>query len=163
MCPVYRRVLAAILAIGLASPWLSPRTALAACELRPDLNIMGLALAHPGPEGRFFARWLGAYPLACDGETYVLAVSADALAALERAAADPNLGGQVFVMGDFPYFGDGVCITGAVRRWWEPGTVGGGAPDQRWHGAHVPLMAPAFPCPINQAGDALLVLQPAGY
>jgi hypothetical protein len=160
---VSRRALGAILAATLALPWGEPPAALAGCELRPDLNVMGLSLAHPGPGGRFFARWLGAYPLACDGETYVLAVSAEALSILERAAAEPSIAGQVFVMGDFPYFGDGVCLTGALRRWWEPGALGGGGAEQRWQGAHVPLMAPAFPCPINQAGDAVLVLQPAGY
>jgi hypothetical protein len=156
------RALAALLATILALPGLAPRAALAGCELRPDLNIMGISLVTPGPGGRFVGRWLGAYPLACDGDSYQLARTADALAALERAAADPSVGGSVWVMGDFPYFGDGVCITGAVRRWWEPGAVGGDEPGQQWLAAPVPAMAPAFPCPINQPGDALLVLQPGG-
>ena len=69
-----RRALVAILAAGLALPWVGARPALADCELRPDLNIMALTLAFPGPGGRFVGRWLGAYPLACDGETYVLAI-----------------------------------------------------------------------------------------
>lgn len=159
---VPRRALVALLAAGLALTGLETHTALAGCELRPDLNIMALTLAFPGPGGRFVGRWLGAYPIACDGENYVLAITPDALAALEQAAADPSRGGQVFVMGDFPYFGDSVCLTGAIRRWWEPSAVGGGQPEQRWQGANVPIMAPAFPCPINQAGDAVLVLQPGG-
>ena len=157
-----RRALVALLAAGLAIASMESRPALAGCELRPDLNIMALTLAYPGLGGRFVGRWLGAYPLACDGETYVLAVTADALAALEQAAADPSRGGQVFVMGDFPYFGDSVCLNGAIRRWWEPSAVGGGRSEQHWQGANVPLLAPAFPCPINQAGDAILVLQPGG-
>jgi hypothetical protein len=156
------RAFAVILAALLALPWLGPRDAYAGCELRSDLNVMGLTLVHPNASGRFVGRWLGAYPLACDGDSYVLALGGEALAALERAAADPSIGGNVYVIGDFPYFGDSVCISGAVRRWWEPGAVGAGRPDQEWQGANVPLMAPAFACPINQPGDALLVLQPGG-
>jgi hypothetical protein len=156
------RALAVLLTTILAVPAFGPRDALAGCELRPDLNIMGLTLVSPGASGRFVGRWLGAYPLACDGETYQLVVTADALTTLEQAAADPRLGGSVYLMGDFPYFGDGVCISGAIRRWWEPGVVGGDEPAQRWHATHVPLMAPAFPCPVNQPGDGLLVLQPGG-
>lgn len=158
----YPRALAATLAAMLALTGLAPRDAAAGCELRPDLNVMGLSLVTPGPGGPFVGRWLGAYPLACDGESYQLALTAEPLAALQRAAADPSVAGSVYVVGDFPYFGDGVCITGAVRRWWEPGAVGADEAGQRWHAAPVPLMAPAFPCPINQPGDALLVLQPGG-
>jgi hypothetical protein len=160
---IHRRALVTVLAATLALPWARPPTALAGCELRPDLNIMGVTLAYPGTGGSFFGRWLGAYPLACDSDTYVLPVSAEALAILSRAAADPSIGGQVFIMGDFPYFGDGVCIPGTLRRWWEPGAVDGGSAEQRWHAVHVPLIAPSFPCPLNQAGDALLILLPAGY
>lgn len=159
---VHPRPLGALLATLLALLALGPRDALAGCELRPDLNIMGLTLATPNEAGQFVGRWLGAYPLACDGETYQLAVTAEALVVLQGAAADARLGGNVYLMGDFPYFGDGVCISGTVRRWWEPGSVGGDEPTQRWHAAQVPLLAPAFACPINQPGDALLVLLPGG-
>jgi hypothetical protein len=156
------RALVALLATALALTAAAPRAALAGCELRPDLNIMGLTLVTPSEGGRINGRWLGAYPLACDGETYQLVVGADALAILQRAAADPSVGGSVYVMGDFPYFGDGVCVSGAVRRWWEPGAVEGEEASQRWQATHVPLIAPAFPCPVNQPGDAALVLQPGG-
>src|SRR5581483_11365119 len=106
-----------LVAAFLALTAFGPRTALAGCELRPDVNVMGLTLATPNEAGRFVGRWLGAYPLACDGEAYQLVVTADALSALQQAAADPRVSGSVYVMGDFPYFGDGVCISGAVRRW----------------------------------------------
>ncbi len=155
------RTLTVLVAAFLALTAFGPRTALAGCELRPDVNIMGLTLATPNEAGRFVGRWLGAYPLACDGEAYQLVVTADALSALQQATADPRVSGSVYVMGDFPYFGDGVCISGAVRRWWEPGEVGGDG-AQRWQAALVPLQAPAFPCPVNQAGDAALELLPGG-
>jgi len=143
-------------------PALAPRPALVGCELRPDLNIMGLTLMTSNAAGRLVGRWLGAYPLACEGDTYQLAIAANALTALEQAAGDPGLDGNVYLAGDFPYFGDGVCVVGAVRRWWRPGEIGGQQAEQHWDGTSVPVVAPAFPCPVNQPGDGLLVLQPGG-
>src|SRR3954452_6084570 len=126
------RALFGLLTIALALATVTPRVAHAGCELRTDVNIMGLTLVTANGAGRPVGRWLGAYPLACDGETYQLVVTAEALALLQGATTIPGEGSGVYVMGDFPYFGDGVCISGAVRRWWEPGAGGSEDAAQRW-------------------------------
>ena len=51
VCPA-----AAALAMVLTSLGLGPRDALAGCELRPDLNIMGLTLVGPNLHGMFGRR-----------------------------------------------------------------------------------------------------------
>jgi hypothetical protein len=154
-------IVAALLAL-LAALALGPRAAVAGCALNTDpnydLNYMGLMLASPTASGSWSAHWQGAHPLTCDGDTYVVAVSGDAWAALQQAASGSN-GGDVLLVGDFPYIGDGTCIPGTARRWWQPDAAGEGV---RWQPASVPPTAPAVPCPTNQPGDAPLVVQPAG-
>lgn len=131
----------------------------AGCRVHADFPYLGVALASVDAAGRWVGRWLGAHPLACEGETYVVAVGPDAWAALQRALADPSP--SLHLAGDLPYVGDGTCLIGAERRWWTRAGSGPVEGEVWWDGAPVPAGVPTLPCPTNLPGDAPLVLRPA--
>ncbi len=146
--------LAALLLAGLAA---APAPATAGCVPPEERTYVGLALATVDAGGRWVGRWLGAHPLSCDGDTYVLAVAAPSWADLERALA--AAGPQRYLIGDLPYVGDGTCIPDAVRQWWAPGEPTADGAGMRWQMAAVPPGAPSFPCPLNVPADGPIVLQ----
>ena len=133
-----------------------PAPARAACVPPAELTHVGIALASVDARGQWVGRWLGAHPLTCEGDIYVLAVVAPSWTDLEQALRAAE--GERYIIGDIPYVGDDTCIPGAQRHWWGQGTTTGEA-AMRWEVAGVPPGVPAFPCPVNVPSDGPLVLR----
>ena len=124
-----------------------------------DPTYLGVSLVSVDAAGRWTGRWLGAHPLACDDDTYLLGFAPESwatLRALMASTTDPRL------IGDLPYAGDGACIVGTVRRWWSGAALADDGTSMRWDPASVPASAPSAVCPVNQNADGPLVLRPAG-
>ena len=153
----------ALIASALATlVWLGAPAPGSACTLPPeaadDPVYVGVSLASVDAAGRWTGRWLGAHPLACDGDTYMLGFAAESWATLRGLLASTT---DPLLIGDLPYAGDGVCIVGTVRRWWSRGTLADDGSRMRWEPGSVPASAPAPACPVNQNADGPLVLLPA--
>ena len=157
MASTMSRALIALLAFTAAGTAGSPDIARAACVPPAEPTYVGIALATVDAGGQWIGRWLGAHPLSCDGDAYVLDVVGASWSDLERALAITSP--ERFLIGDDPYIGDDTCIPGARRRWWSQGTATGQG-TVRWELASVPSGAPAFSCPVNMPSDAPLVLRP---
>lgn len=156
------RWLLAILA--LCGPgWLArPVPAVASCILPSvppeETTYLGLAYAQRDASGRWTGRWLGAHPVACDGDGYVALIAAEPMTTLQRALSAQPSSGPLLLLGDVPYVGDGVCASGQLRRWWEPAP--GDANSATWQPTEVPPDVPALSCPLSLPADGPLLLRP---
>jgi hypothetical protein len=150
----------AVIAIALASlVWLAAPAPSSACTFPPeagdDPTYVGVSLVSVDTAGRWTGRWLGAHPLACDGDTYVLAFASESWATLRGLMTSTS---EPLLIGDLPYAGDGACIVGTARRWWSRAALADDGASMRWEPASVPPSAPAPACPVNQNADGPLVL-----
>ncbi len=150
------RALQLAVVLALAVPAIA--SASAAAQTDEDVPYIGITLAIADGSGRWTGRWLGAHPLTRDGATYVVAMAAASWSVLQ-AALRANAGAEVYLLGDLPYVGDGVCAPGTLRRWWGNGVLAADGGSMTWETAMVPASAPALSCPVSLGADAPLVVQ----
>jgi hypothetical protein len=122
-------------------------------------EYMGVSFAITDASGRWVGRWLGAHLYTRDGTTYFVGLSPEPWAQLQQALATTDRA-ALYVLGDLPYAGDGVCAPGSIRRWWSNGQISPGVQAVSWEPAPVPPSAPALPCPLSILPEGWLVLQP---
>jgi hypothetical protein len=126
-----------------------------------DPPLMGITLATTNASGQWTGRWLGAHRYTRDGALYVVAIADASWNQLQQALATPGPA-AVYLLGDVPYVGDGMCAPGALRRWWNNGELTADRQGMGWAPAPVPDSAPALACPTNILPEAGLVLRLPG-
>jgi hypothetical protein len=121
-------------------------------------QLMGVSLASTNANGQWTGQWLGAHRYTREGALYVVAIAEASWSQLQQALATAGPA-AVYVLGDVPYVGDGMCAPGAWRLWWRNGELTTDRRGMGWEPAPVPASAPALACPTNLFPEAGLVLR----